>query len=228
MFTSSKMHNGTTQDFSYETLNLALATTASSLSIFGTTIILCTYALWPDLRTNSRKIITFISVGDFLTALTNLFGMWDKAINNTTALCEIEALVNICAVLPSFFWTVYLSLYLYLAICKKISHESERRVMRAFHLTAWGIPLILAVLAAGFRAVGKSQNDYASAGWCWVRESASWKEMVLWMIVFGKGWEILAYFAITLFYVLIKMHIGGEVCKLDMEGVVEKKMRWGR
>ncbi|XP_032242455.2 uncharacterized protein LOC5516684 isoform X2 [Nematostella vectensis] len=63
-----------------ETLpNKILTTTAGSLSIFGTLVIFLTFYIWKDLRTASRKILVYISIGDFLTALVNISGLWLSA-----------------------------------------------------------------------------------------------------------------------------------------------------
>ena len=205
------MLNETAQQYADEVLNRVFTTIAASLSIVGATIIFCTYVLCPNVRSNSRKIITFISIGDFLTALTNLLGLWDETpreLNST--ICEVESILNIAAVLSSFFWTVYLSLYLYLTICKNISHDSEGRLMSIFQLTAWGIPVMLAGLAAALKVVGNS-HGYTSAGWCWIKSFEHWEDMVIWMVIVGKGWEILAYLAISLLYALVKLHIKREV-----------------
>ncbi|KAJ7336573.1 Basement membrane-specific heparan sulfate proteoglycan core protein [Desmophyllum pertusum] len=162
--------------------------------------------MWPDLRTNSRQMIVFISIGDFLVAGSNIIGLYAKQ------MCNIQATINIAAVLSSFFWTVYLSVYFYLTICKQISMWSERLAMYLFHITAWGIPLAIAIAAYVEGAVGSSE-DYVSSGWCWIKYTHSGKrwKMVLWMCIAGKGWEILAYIAITVFYVLVKFHIRREL-----------------
>ena len=194
-----------------EVANKALSITAASLSIVGTMIIIATFAMWPDLRTNSRRMIVFISIGDFLVASGNIIGEWYTGKNpEQSTACRLQAAIGIIAILPSFFWTVYLSLYFYLTIRKKISNESERRCMRLFHATAWGIPLMIAIVAYAFKGVGYS-GDLGSSGWCWISRKQPWWKMVLWMVVAGKGWEILAYIAITVFYVLVKLHIRREV-----------------
>ena len=90
------------------------------------------------------------------------------------------------------------------------SLEMEARMMRFFHVTAWGIPLLLAAIALGDRAVGNS-NDFVSSGWCWIKYRQDWWKMKLWMFLAGKGWEILAYVTICVFYVLVKLQIRREV-----------------
>ena len=192
-----------------ENVNKILSTTAASLSMVGTLIIFATFWMWPDLRTNSRRMIVFISVGDFLVAGTDTVGQWGVKQGQGQG-CRIQAAIGIIGILPSFFWTVYLSLYFYLTICRRISLESEKRFMTFFHVTAWGIPLTIAVIAYAVKGVGYS-GDVGSSGWCWISNDQNWWKMVLWMCITGKGWEISAYIAITVFYVLVKLQIRKQV-----------------
>jgi len=82
--------------------------------------------------------------------------------------------------------------------------------MGLFHITAWGIPLIIAALAYGLNAVGYSR-DMVSSGWCWISSDQPWGKMVLWLFFAGKGWEIIAYITITVFSTLVKLQIRREV-----------------
>lgn len=206
-------------------VNRILSTTTASLSLAGTFAIFATFWMWPDLRTNSRRMIVFISVGDFLVAGANIVGLWGISPGPGVG-CQIQAAVGVIAVLPSFFWTVYLSLYFYLIICRRISLESEKRVLRLFHVTAWGIPLTIAVIAFALKGVGYSGN-VSSSGWCWISNDQAWWEMVLWMCITGKGWEIIAYIAIPIFYLLVKLHIRRQVFMNCMEGGRSHVHWWG-
>ncbi|XP_001636737.2 G-protein coupled receptor 157 isoform X1 [Nematostella vectensis] len=210
-----------------ETLpNKILTTTAGSLSIFGTLVIFLTFYIWKDLRTASRKILVYISIGDFLTALVNISGLWLSATlyNKVTDskhdhgmyidLCTAEGFVNIAAIISSFFWTFYLSVYLYLAVCKGLESSTERIVLRVFHVTAWGIPLVIACLALALNNVGPLvYPNKVSDGWCWVKTGSKNPNPneIAWMFIAGKGWEILAYIGITAFYIRVKVHLRQQV-----------------
>lgn len=193
-----------------ELRNQILFTAVASLSILGSLIIVSTFWLWPDLRTNSRLMIVFISVCDFLVASFNILGInIEKKLDKE--ICELQATVNIAAILSSFFWTAYLSLYFFLTICKKISVRTERVTMWLFHVSAWGIPVVIALVGYKLNAVG-NPHDMVSSGWCWIKYSHTERnKMIIWMLIAGKGWEILAYIAISVFYVLVKMQIRREV-----------------
>lgn len=49
-------------------------------------------------------------------------------------------------------------------------------------------------------------------GWCWVNFDA--EDRVLWMLLTGKVWEILAYVTLPVLYILIKKHINRAVSTL--------------
>lgn len=186
-------------------LNKILSTTVAFLSMIGALIIIVTFIVRPDIRTNSRRIIVCMSISDFSVACLNTIGLH---INPPTQnlICEMQATLNVVAVLSSFLWTVNLSLYFYMTVCRKISITSEKRMMTLFHVTAWGFPLTIAVFAYGLEGVGYSR-DMVSPGWCWISTEQKWWKVVLWMFVTGKAWEISAYVVISVFYVLVKQEM---------------------
>ena len=195
-----------------ESLNKALSTATASLSMAGTMAIFATFWMWPDLRTNSRRIITFISIGDFLVAGANTVGLWGASPGSGVA-CPIQAAVGAIALQFSFFWTVYLSLYFYLIICRRISLEQEKRVLKLFYVTALIIPLTIVLMCSVFNGFGYAGN-VSSSGWCWISNDQAWWKMVLWMCVTVKAWEIIAYITIPIFYVLVKTQIRRQVFKI--------------
>lgn len=206
MDSQNHMSNGTGESGDWQKdVNQVLSTIAGSLSICGTILIFVTFILWREMRTTSRKILVFISIGDLLTAMVNISGVWMSStgdLNNNNPLCKVQSFINIAAILSSFFWTVYLSVFLYLSLCG-LRSESEKKVMFVFHVTAWGIPLIVAISAA---CVGDVLGRTTiSDGWCWVSYDLSSHWLLFWMLFAGKGWEILAYLAITVFYIKAKV-----------------------
>uniref|UniRef100_W5MJM7 G protein-coupled receptor 157 n=1 Tax=Lepisosteus oculatus TaxID=7918 RepID=W5MJM7_LEPOC len=69
---------------------------------------------------------------------------------------------------------------------------------------SWGVPLGITVAAVVLQKIGYDASE-VSVGWCWVRIQAP--DHVLWMLLTGKIWELLAYLALPVLYVLIKKHI---------------------
>ncbi|XP_010293201.1 PREDICTED: probable G-protein coupled receptor 157, partial [Phaethon lepturus] len=73
-----------------------------------------------------------------------------------------------------------------------------------FHVVSWGVPLGITVAAVALKKIGYDASN-VSVGWCWVNLDA--EDRVLWMLLTGKVWEILAYVTLPVLYILIKKHI---------------------
>ena len=201
----------TPQDIAQSPLNQVLVTVCASLSVIGSSIIILTYVFWKNIRTTSRLIIVCISIGDFITAATIAVSEWHRVKPfTTTVYCEAAATINTIAILSTFFWTTFLALYLYLSICRQIEAHIEKIVLRVFHLTAWGVPAIIVFTALRLGKIGNT-GDLTSAGWCWIKHSDDKTDMIFWMFLAGKGWELLSYVAIIAFYVKVKLYVQREI-----------------
>lgn len=62
--------------------------------------------------------------------------------------------------------------------------------------------------AVALKKIGYDASN-VSVGWCWVNLDA--EDRVLWMLLTGKVWEILAYVTLPVLYILIKKHINRAV-----------------
>lgn len=69
---------------------------------------------------------------------------------------------------------------------------------------SWGVPLAITVAALALQKIGYDASE-VSVGWCWV--SIQETDHVLWMLLTGKIWELLAYVTLPVLYILIKRHI---------------------
>ncbi|ELK28029.1 Putative G-protein coupled receptor 157, partial [Myotis davidii] len=69
---------------------------------------------------------------------------------------------------------------------------------------SWGVPLAITVAAVILKKIGYDASD-VSVGWCWIDLEA--KDRVLWMLLTGKLWELLAYVMLPVLYLLIRKHI---------------------
>ncbi|XP_067037983.1 G-protein coupled receptor 157-like isoform X1 [Acropora muricata] len=190
----------------HTSVNRILSTTVAFLSMVGAVIIVVTFIVYPDIRTNSRRIIVYISISDFSVACLNTVGLYNPATSDSKLTCKLQATLTVVAVLSSFLWTVNLSLYFYMTICKKISTAAEKRMMTLFHVTAWGFPITIAVFAYGLHGVGYTR-DMVSSGWCWISTDKPWWQVVLWMSLTGKAWEISAYIVISVLFALVKQEM---------------------
>ena len=189
-----------------------VVTLSAVLSICGTSVIIGTFIAWEDFRSISRKILVYISMADFLIAGGNLLGFWifraqlscDKDFLKT--LCEGQSFVSSTATLWSFFWTVFLAIFLYMVVVKKQRRIAEKS-LKIFHFFAWGVPLVLVGTALGLQRLGTRPDNFYTSGWCWVHSNMSSSEQGIWMLLLGKAWEIVAYVLIFVFYLTLKCHI---------------------
>lgn len=188
-------------------VNRVLTTVSASLSLLGTSLIIITFIAWKDLRSSSRKILVFISIGDFLIAGGNLFGVWLPENDRTTSACKAQSFVTTCASLWSFFWTTFLSIFLYTTVARKQAEKADK-MLRYFHIFAWVIPLTVTGIA--FNKLG-NDRDFYSAGWCWISGELKTSEKQKWMLLTGKVWEVAAYVLNSTFYWMLKCHIRKEV-----------------
>lgn len=62
--------------------------------------------------------------------------------------------------------------------------------------------------AVALKKIGYDASD-VSVGWCWIDLEA--KDRVLWMLLTGKLWEMLAYVLLPLLYLLVRKHINRAV-----------------
>lgn len=62
--------------------------------------------------------------------------------------------------------------------------------------------------AVALKKIGYDASD-VSVGWCWIDLEA--EDRVLWMLLTGKLWELLAYVTLPVLYLLIRKHINRAV-----------------
>lgn len=70
--------------------------------------------------------------------------------------------------------------------------------------SSWGVPLAITVAAVSLQKIGYDASE-VSVGWCWI--SIEEDDHVMWMLLTGKIWELLAYVILPVLYILIKRHI---------------------
>ncbi|XP_040118765.1 LOW QUALITY PROTEIN: G-protein coupled receptor 157 [Oryx dammah] len=87
-------------------------------------------------------------------------------------------------------------------LCWELGLTSPRPVCSL--LFSWGVPLAITVAAVALKKIGYDASD-VSVGWCWISLEA--EDRVLWMLLTGKLWELLAYLTLPVLYLLIRNHI---------------------
>ncbi|XP_022597457.1 G-protein coupled receptor 157 [Seriola dumerili] len=173
-----------------------------ALSFVGSSLIILTYIIWSDLRTTPRRLLVYLSVSDWLSAVSYAFGVW-SVFQTDSVDCIVQGAVSTFANTSSFFWTVAIAIYLYVFIVRSSQRVADSLEL-IFHLVSWGVPLIITVAAVSLNKIGYDASE-VSVGWCWVRIHTP--DRVLWMLLTGKIWEFLAYLTLPVLYILIKRHI---------------------
>lgn len=103
-----------------------------ALSFLGSSLIILTYVLWSDLRTAPRRLLVFLSVSDWLSAVSYAFGVW-RVFRTDSVDCVVQGAVSTFANTSSFFWTVAIAVYLYVFIVRSSQRVADGLVL-FFHL----------------------------------------------------------------------------------------------
>ncbi|XP_056364133.1 G-protein coupled receptor 157 [Oenanthe melanoleuca] len=172
-----------------------------ALSCAGSALLLGSHALWPELRTRPRQLLLYLSLADLLSALSYFYGVL-RDFQHSSWDCVLQGALSTFANTSSFFWTMAIALYLYLSIVR--GSPAGSGWLWGFHAVSWGVPLAITVAAVALRKIGYDASN-VSVGWCWVDLEA--EDRLLWMLLTGKLWEILAYVTLPVLYILIKKHI---------------------
>lgn len=188
-----------TEVYAYEQVLILISCV---LSFLGSTLIICTYVIWTDLRTKPRKLLVYLSVADLLSAISYSYGV-GKIFKSNTWDCVLQGAISTFANTSSFFWTVAIAVYLYIFIVRSNQQLADSLVLW-FHIISWGVPLGITVAAVSLQKIGYDASE-VSVGWCWVSIHAP--DYVLWMLLTGKIWEFTAYLTLPVLYILIKKHI---------------------
>ncbi|XP_013393575.1 G-protein coupled receptor 157 [Lingula anatina] len=198
---------------------VAITCLSCILSIIGSVLIIATYIAFREIRSTSRKLLVYLSIVDFFTALGNLIGVIRYVYNYTNEIstdcdnpgpvCVAQSVITTFSSMASFFWTVMIALYLHVSVVGGDSRKADRKVW-AFHVLSWGIPAMLTFTAWQYGVLGEDGSQ-TSAGWCWIKttcsDGMSPGEEIGWMLLTGKAWEIIAYLLTPAIYGHIKCHI---------------------
>ncbi|KAK3594991.1 hypothetical protein CHS0354_019921 [Potamilus streckersoni] len=201
---------------------LALTGTSCCMSIFGAIFIAVTYCLLPEIRNFPRKLLLYLTFADILTAFGNLMGTiryvllrdGEKIANNSGTIyyyasknevCVIQSFITTFSSMASFFWTVVIAVYMFTAVVHPSQVFSGIKAKCVYHLLSWGIPGAITIIAVALDVLGE---DYSigTGSWCWIRSDLEPPVMMsIWMILAGKGWEILCYLTTMSLYCLLKL-----------------------
>ena len=132
------------------------------LSILGSFLIIFTFIIYRDLRTNVRLIFVHLSIMDFGIAASNMIG---TAVNFNSyyynhsdeitiqlepkkyiqVLCKTQAFFALYSTYASVFWTNCLAVYLYIAVVRCSAKRKRVAMWSILYGCGYGIPLILSL-----------------------------------------------------------------------------------
>lgn len=199
---------------------------SSSFSIIGSLLIIFTFVAYREVRTVGRAILVFLAIADFLTAVGYIFGSAlflhykpDRYYYNSSGnassntydnsyvhLCKFQSFVTTVFPISSFLWTANLSIYFFVTIVlRKV--QAAKKLIFFFHITAWGIPLLICIPAVATGWLGPAKS-HTSVSWCWVRFDADnpqkLPEFYVMELICGKFWEIMTYFVSLMLCGIVK------------------------
>eukprot|EP00112_Aurelia_sp_Birch-Aquarium-sp1_P003841 Seg1433.2 transcript_id=Seg1433.2/GoldUCD/mRNA.D3Y31 product="G-protein coupled receptor 157" protein_id=Seg1433.2/GoldUCD/D3Y31 len=208
--------------FAGSSLNKALVAMSSLLSMLGSFIIIASFAAWKDIRTTSRKILLFLSISDFLTAISNFIGTFAVSVSMNqrdpqNTLCVAQSFVTNSVSIASFLWTQTLAVYLYLAILKN-KQALAKKFLPYIHVINWTIGPVINVIALKRNMLGFSAHEL-TGGWCWIYQKPGDKpQEVLWLTLDAKAIEFLVYTSVLVIYILIRTRIHAELKLRSQQG----------
>jgi hypothetical protein len=125
----------------YDTTLFIIAT----ISCFSSLSVILSLLLFQNLQNHSfMRVIAFISFADLLGNVSYLF--WVRPANDS-ALCVVEAFLNVALYPASWLWTTTLTYFLYfLATEKQVIHD----LFPFYHARNWSIPVILFLIEVPF------------------------------------------------------------------------------
>ncbi|XP_006785843.1 G-protein coupled receptor 157 [Neolamprologus brichardi] len=130
-----------------------------ALSFLGSSLIILTYIIWSDLRTTPRKLLVYLSVSDWLSAVSYAFGVW-SVFRTNSAECVAQGAISTFANTSSFFWTVAIAVYLYVFIVRTNQRVADSLVL-VFHLVRYAFTgVVFEIIVVKNEAVHAALSEY--------------------------------------------------------------------
>jgi G protein-coupled receptor 157 len=120
-------------------------------SIIGCIAIFLTFYRFPEYRSNSRKLLLYLTIADIFTAIGNLAGVVRYYIvflvikikigecSDPDIVCRAQSYVTTVSNLSSFFWMCVISFYFVIAIVNRDIATAEKMMVPS-HVISWGLP----------------------------------------------------------------------------------------
>lgn len=173
----ASVDNDTYIDLANDDLNRVLVSVSTGLSLIGVSVIILTYTFIKDIRTVSRHVIVCISIADFVTCMSNFWGLLIEPQTKhlySPLSCKLQSFFGTTSILCSFLWTMMLAVYLYIVLVKDKPALGKRIITPFSHVICWFIPLVINITALAMHRLGNG-GDKTSSGWCWISTYSEFK-----------------------------------------------------
>lgn len=190
---------------------LSLCGIGASLSILGAIAIFSSFVKLPEIRNFTRRLLTYLTVADFLSAIGYLVGLARYAAlvqhANTPPgrdkLCIAQSFSIIFSNLASYLWTIVIAYHIFISYMCETDATSKKIPHIFYHITCWGVPAIVAITAASCDVLGED-NSITPTPWCFLRADMGHEKMVVWAFGVAVAWELFTYLTTTLLYLSLK------------------------
>ena len=149
------------------------------LSILGSFLIIISYFLFREVRTNARLVLVHISVADLGVAASNLFGdafRFETHFNSTSnglepavfeKICKVQAFIAHFSTISSVLWTMALAVLMYCIVKRPITTNNIKgfiKFMCFFCVFCYGMPFFVSLWMICTDRLAFSPYD--TFGWC--------------------------------------------------------------
>lgn len=210
-------------DIELPTSILVCTYVSCSLSICGAITIFVTYCTVPQAKNQTRRLLLYLTIADLLTSSGNLLGairysvkhrhhrlLTDEDIlehcHHPGNICTVQSLITTFSSLASFSWTIIIGLHILLTLVYQSEWCMTTISKVLAHCVSWGLPFIITMVGA-FKNVFGEDLSISSGPWCWIRGCLKNMEIVKWMTITGKGWEIATYIVTAFLYIYLKYYM---------------------
>ncbi|CAG2247213.1 GPR157 [Mytilus edulis] len=187
-------------DFSDKELTISAGITVASslLSIIGGLLIIWSYSRITETQNRVRDLLVALTIADICIAFGNGVGgvqfyyLDSKQSLSSTAVCVGQSFITTSFSISSFLWILSIAMYLFRCVWIQEDPLLTRKTMIVVHVIIWGIPGVITLTAYICDKLGN--GTYSINGvWCWLKVPVDTKWGLFWMLVTGKGWEVITY-----------------------------------
>lgn len=197
---------------------------SSTLSCFGSLLIIITYVALKDMRTTAQKIVTQLAVADFFYAAALLMGEINFGIHYGVTdpnkcsvfqiVCEIQAFVSAGSSMAAYFWTSLLAVYFF---CHYVYNYGAAvvKLLPLCTVAIWLTPIVilLPMLCVGELGYSGSIPDTVHLSWCYLKRVGIWSDGsdIAVNLTAGLLWEALSFVVVVILYGAVAIHLCRQV-----------------